>query len=61
MLLAMDYFYDESGNCVPSRTVFQVPNDYAAEVAEQHAGRCEWIASIALPRQRRFRQYGGDR
>jgi predicted TIM-barrel fold metal-dependent hydrolase len=46
MLLAMDYFYDESGNPVPSRTVFQVPNDYASEVAERHAGRFEWIASI---------------
>lgn len=46
MLLAMDYLYDESGNRVPSRTVFQVPNDYAYEVAEQNAGRFEWIASI---------------
>ena len=46
MLLAMDYLYDESGNRVRSRTVFQVPNDYAYEVAEQNAGRFEWIASI---------------
>ena len=46
MLLAMDYFHDESGNRVPSRTVFQVPNDYASEVAAQHPGRFEWIASI---------------
>ena len=46
MLLAMDYFHDESGNRVPSRTVFQVPNDYAAAIAEQHPGRFEWIASI---------------
>lgn len=46
MLLAMDYLYDESGNRVRSRTVFQVPSDYAYEVAEQNAGRFEWIASI---------------
>lgn len=46
MLLAMDYFHDESGNRVPSRTVFQVPDDYAAELAAQHAGQFEWMASI---------------
>ena len=46
MLLAMDYFHDESGNRVPSRTVFQVPNHYASLVAAQHARRFEWIASI---------------
>ena len=46
MLLAMDYFHDESGSRVLSRTVFQVPNDYAAEVAARQPGRFEWIASI---------------
>lgn len=46
MLLAMDYFHDESGNRVPGRTVFHVPNDYAAEIAARNAARFEWIASI---------------
>ncbi|MEO8752805.1 MAG: amidohydrolase [Casimicrobiaceae bacterium] len=46
LLLAMDYFHDESGTRVPSRTVFHVPNEYASAVAEQHAGYFEWAASI---------------
>lgn len=46
MLLAMDYFHDEAGNRVPARTVFYVPNDYAAEIAAKHAAQFEWIASI---------------
>ncbi len=46
LLLAMDYFHDEAGNRNPARTVFYVPNDYAAEIAVQHAARLEWIASI---------------
>ena len=35
MLLAMDYFHHDAGNRVPSRTVFQEPNDYTSEIAEQ--------------------------
>ena len=46
MLLAMDYFHDNLGNRVPAKTVFCVPNDYAAEVAARHPDRFEWAASV---------------
>ena len=46
LLLAMDYFHDALGNRIPERTVFYVPNDYAAEVAAQHPERFEWAASV---------------
>jgi len=46
MLLAMDYFHDQAGNRVPARTVFHVPNEYAAATAAGHTSRLEWIASI---------------
>lgn len=46
MLLAMDFFHDEAGRRVPERTMFEVPDDYAAEIAARNAARFEWIASI---------------
>ena len=46
LLLAMDYFHDALGNRIPERTVFYVPNDYAAELAAQHPERFEWAASV---------------
>ena len=46
MLLALDYFHDETGTRIPSRTIFHIPNEYAQEVASQHPDRLEWIASI---------------
>lgn len=46
LLLAMDHFYDDLGQRVPERTVFYVPNDYAAEIAAQHPERFEWAASV---------------
>ena len=46
LLLAMDYFHDEAGERVPAKTVFHVPDDYAAAVAAQYPAHFEWIASI---------------
>ena len=46
ILLAMDHFHDDLGQPVPGRTVFYVPNDYAAEIAAQHPERFEWAASV---------------
>lgn len=46
ILFAMDYFHDDLGNRVPERTIFYVPNDYAAEVAARHPERFEWAASV---------------
>jgi predicted TIM-barrel fold metal-dependent hydrolase len=46
MLLAMEHFHDDLGNRIPERTVFYVPNDYAAEVVALHPERFEWVASV---------------
>ncbi len=46
MLLAMDFFHDEAGQPVPAQTLFQVPDDYVAEVAARNPARFEWMASI---------------
>ena len=46
LLLAMDYFHDETGNRVPARTMFHVSNAYAQRAAAQHPQRLEWSASI---------------
>ena len=46
LLLAMDYFHDALGNRVPEKTVFYVPNDYAADVVARHPERFEWAASV---------------
>lgn len=46
MLLAMDYFHDAAGQPVPAKTVFYVPDTYAADVAARNPARFEWTASI---------------
>jgi mannonate dehydratase len=46
MLLAFDYFHDEQGRKVPQASSFYTPNEYAALIAQRHAERFEWIASI---------------
>ena len=46
MLLAMDYFHDAAGTRLPEKTMFHVPNQYAARVAQQHPDKFEWAASI---------------
>lgn len=46
MLLAFDYYHDETGRPVPQRSTFHTPNEYAAQLAKLVPGRFEWIASI---------------
>ena len=46
LLLAFDYFHDESGDRRVQESAFYTPNDYAMNLAEQHPDRFEWIASI---------------
>ena len=46
LLLAMEHFHDNHGQRVMEKTVFHVPNDYAAEIAAQHPERFEWAASV---------------
>ena len=51
MLLAFDYFHDESGQHHPETSAFHTPNDYAAGIAQEHPDHFEWIASIHPYRQ----------
>lgn len=46
MLLAFDYFHDETGKRIPQASAFYTPDKYAANLARVHPGRFEWIASI---------------
>ena len=46
MLLAFDYFHDESGLSQPEFSAFHTPNDYTAGIAHAQADQFEWIASI---------------
>jgi mannonate dehydratase len=51
MLMAFDYFYDETGERLPESSAFHTPNEYAAGLARTHPGRFEWTASIHPYRQ----------
>lgn len=46
MLYAFDLFHDENGREDRNRSIFYVPNRYAARVAHAHPDAFEWVASI---------------
>lgn len=46
MLFAFDWFHDENGQPDRSRSIFHIPDHYAAQVAHRHPGAFEWAASI---------------
>ena len=46
MLFAFDWFHDEAGQPVKERSIFYIPNDYAAKVASEHSQYFEWVCSI---------------
>lgn len=46
MLLAFDWFHDENGQPDRKRSMFHIPNAYAAQVAHSHPDAFEWAASI---------------
>lgn len=46
MLFAFDWLHDAQGKPVPSQSIFHVPNDYTAAVAQAHPQHFEWVASI---------------
>jgi mannonate dehydratase len=46
MLLAFDYFHDETGERILQASAFHTPNEYAAYLAQEYPKRFEWIASI---------------
>jgi uncharacterized protein len=46
MLLAFEWFHDESGRPQKARSIFHIPNSYAARIAAENPVAFEWIASI---------------
>lgn len=46
MLFAFDWFHDENGQPDHGRSIFHIPDHYAAQVAHRHPGAFEWAASI---------------
>jgi uncharacterized protein len=45
-LFAFEQAYTDAGHASPEHTSFYVPNAYAAQVAQQHSLRFDWVASI---------------
>jgi uncharacterized protein len=46
LLFAFEHAHDEHGAVRPGHTTFHVPDAWAAHVAQQHATRFGWVASI---------------
>jgi len=46
MLLAFDFYYDETGTRREDRSAFYAPDLYAAELARRFSDRLEWICSV---------------
>lgn len=46
LLFAFEHAHDDHGAVQPGQTTFHVPDAWAAHVADQHAGRFDWVASI---------------
>lgn len=46
MLLAFDWFHDENGMPIKEKSIFYIPNEYAARVASEHSQFFEWACSI---------------
>src|SRR5690606_9023562 len=46
MLLAFEWFHDENGQPQKERSIFHIPNSYAARIAAANPDAFEWIASI---------------
>lgn len=46
MLFAFDWFHDDNGKPNKQKTIFHVPNDYAASLVSEHSQYFEWVASI---------------
>ncbi|TCV89570.1 amidohydrolase family protein [Sulfurirhabdus autotrophica] len=46
MLFAFDWFHDEAGRPDRNRSIFHIPDHYAAQVAHSHPETFEWVASI---------------
>ena len=46
MLFAFDWFHDENGTSSKEKSIFHIPNLYAAKIASEHSHYFEWVASI---------------
>ena len=46
MLMAFDRTHNEAGNPQPDRSALYLPNAYARDIADKHASRFAWVASI---------------
>jgi uncharacterized protein len=46
LLFAFDWFHDENGKPNKQKTIFHVPNEYAANLASKHSQHFEWVASV---------------
>jgi mannonate dehydratase len=46
LLFAFDWHYDERGQAIKERSIFHIPNRYAAKIAHAHPSIFEWAASI---------------
>jgi len=46
MLFAFDWYHDEQGRAIKERSIFHIPNNYAANCAHAHPSIFEWVASI---------------
>lgn len=46
MLFAFEWSHDDAGKPIKDKSIFHIPNDYAAEIIAQHPQHFEWVASI---------------
>jgi len=46
MLFAFDWFHDEAGKPQKTKSIFHIPDSYAAKVAQSNPDQFEWVASI---------------
>ncbi len=45
-LFAFEHAHDDAGRVRPEWSTFHVPNAYAAQVAQAHGARFQWVASV---------------
>jgi uncharacterized protein len=46
MLFAFDWFHNENGVPIKDKSIFHIPNSYAAKVASEYSQYFEWVCSI---------------
>ena len=46
MLFAFDWFRDAQGRPIKERSIFHIPNEYAAKIASEYSQQFEWVCSI---------------